>query len=57
MLELEICSIYLSFDILIRADISLFLCFQFLIVVLHLYLKATPFDPKLLDVICFKGCG
>ena len=57
MLELEICSIYLSFDILIRADIFLFLCFQFLIVVLHLYLKATPFDPKLLDVICFKGCG
>ena len=53
MLELEICSIYLFcvFEILIRADI--FLCFQFCIVVLHLYLKATPFDSKLLDVICF----
>ena len=54
MLELEICSIYLFlffFEILMRADI--FLCFQFFIVVLHLYLKATPFDSKLLDVICF----
>ena len=55
MLELEICSIYLFFEIFIKADI--FLCFKFFIVVLHLYLKATPFDSKLLDVICFKGCG